>query len=245
MGRLLAADVAGMDSAQPRPWPPQATSIRFEISRGGALPLLAFGGIFAAMCRGGGAQAAVVAAAVGAVGGALSLVVHELGHVRAARRTRDVRARRIVLIWGGAATYFDGAYRSGREQARVALGGPAASLALMLVTAAAVPLAPAGSRYAVLLLALLNLLIALLTLIPVAPLDGYKLVSGLAWSLLGSEERARLVLRRLGLCLAACDGCAVVVAIAVRPALGALALAAAAGLVAQKRLVRRPPTTTP
>ena len=186
MGRALAADVASVESAHPRLWPHQATSIRFEISRGGALPLVAFGGIFATMCRSGGVQAIAISAAVGALGGAVSLVVHELGHVRAARATRDVRARRIVLIWGGAATYFDGAYRSGREQARVAIGGPAASLALMLATAAAVPLAPAGSRYALFLLALLNLLIALLTLIPVAPLDGYKLVSGLAWSLLGS-----------------------------------------------------------
>lgn len=238
MAQVFAADVASMLAAQHRPFASSGGHVRFGLTRGGLVPVGVFAAIFAVISRGGGTTAVLTGAAVGAIGGAASLVVHELGHVRAARKASGVRAVRVSLIWGGAATYFEGGYRSGRDQMRVAIGGPAASLGIAVAVAAFVPLAPTAIRFAVFLLVLLNVAIGVLTLVPVAPLDGYKLVAGLAWSVLGSEDRARVLLRRVALGMVAIDVAAVAVTLAERPLLGTFAALAGGGLFAQGRIVR-------
>src|SRR5207253_5785949 len=112
---------------------------------------------------------------VGALGGTTSLLIHELGHVRAARRVSGLCPVSVSLIWLGAATRLEGAYASGRDQARVAIAGPATSfgLALMLSPALFTP-SPKTAKGLLLTLVLLNVAIGLLSLIPANPLDGYK-----------------------------------------------------------------------
>jgi Zn-dependent protease len=126
--------------------------------------------------------------------------VHELGHVRAALRLDGVRAASVSLVWLGAATRIEGAYATRREQTQVALAGPRASLRLALILAVAaiylpIPLAPSLLIFG---LALFNIALAVLNLVPAYPLDGHKLVVGLLWSATGSEQKARCLMGRVG-----------------------------------------------
>jgi Zn-dependent protease len=143
----------------------------------------------------------------------------------------------------GAAAHLDGSYRNGREQARIALGGPEASFVFAL--ALTIPLllpAPTGLKIAALALALLNVAIGALSLVPVHPLDGHKVIVGLVWWAVGSEDRARRIIKRVGTGLLAVDLSFAVLLLAERPLLGATVIAFAAVAYGQKRLVRAPRT---
>jgi Zn-dependent protease len=216
------------------------TTIPVSLTWGGLVPIGVLAAAFAVMSHTGSATMVIAAAAIGGIGGALSLVVHELGHVAASRRVAGIRAARVALIWGGAATYFNGAYRNGRDQIRVALGGPAASFLFAFPVAAlmALPM-PTPVRYAAFLLGLLNLTIALLALLPVAPLDGHKLLVGALWCALGSESTARKVLKRIAVAAIGLDLACGAFVIAERPLAGGLAAAIVAVAFAQKHLLRR------
>src|SRR5207247_8140213 len=89
------------------------------LGKGSAVPVAMLAALFALNSSGARASLVLGAAVVGGIGGALSLIVHELGHVRAAQRLDGVRPVRVSLVWMGAGTHFEGAYRSGRDQARV------------------------------------------------------------------------------------------------------------------------------
>jgi Zn-dependent protease len=218
-------------------WP-----VPIAVSRGALVPFSVFALVFAAFS--GGSQPTVLAAAalLGGIGGVVSLIVHELGHVSIARRLSGVTPKRVSVISLGAAAHFEGSYRNGREQARMALGGPEASFAFAL--ALIVPLflpAPVWLKLGALALALLNVAIGVLSLLPVHPLDGHKLLVGLVWWVVGSEERARRIIRRVGVALIAIDFSTMVFLLAARPVIGVTAAALAAVAFAQKRLVRARP----
>src|SRR5712691_7781069 len=173
--------------------------IPVSIGQGGLAPIIALGGLFAWIAALGGLPIAT-AAVIGAIGGTASLVAHELGHVRAARKLGGPRPVGVSLIWFGAATRLDGAYASGRDQAKVAIAGPRVSfgVALSMIPLFFLPI-PVGLKDILVTLAALNVAIAVLSLIPANPLDGYKLIVGLLWSALGSEAAARRLIRRLAI----------------------------------------------
>jgi Zn-dependent protease len=160
--------------------------------------------------------------------------------VRAARRIRGLEPTDVSLIWLGAATRMEGAYSSGRDQIRVAIAGPAASLWLaLLFGAVAVTPLPPSLRDGLLMLVFLNLAIAFLNLIPVSPLDGHKVILGLTWGIVGSERSARSLLRRLGSIWLAAELAGVCVLAATNPGLGSLLVVAGASLYGQKLFARR------
>jgi Zn-dependent protease len=209
------------------------------VTRGALAPVAVLAGGFAAWSVGAGALLVLGAALLGGLGGALSLIVHELGHVRAARPLESVRAKRVSLIWLGAATQFEGAYENGREQMRVALGGPAASIAFAFALAlAAVPL-PHDLQFGCFGLALLNLTIGVATLLPVNPLDGYKLVVGAVWWVVGGETRARLIVRRLGFAFVGLDAVGSCFLLVEKPLIGGPVVAMGAAAYGQKLLLGR------
>ena len=203
--------------------------------------MLLFAILFVALSRNGSSSTVVTAAVCGALGGALSLVVHELGHVKAAQRTEGVVPLRIALIALGAATHLEGSYRSGRDQIRVAVAGPAASLilAVPLVLAVGLPL-PGPIRFASFLLALLNVCLAVVSLIPLNPLDGHKLVVGLVWILAGSERRAREFIRRATRLLMAVEAVGSVGLIVARPLAGGCVVLIAGVIYVERHIARRP-----
>jgi Zn-dependent protease len=210
------------------------------IGRGGLAPILMLAGLFALV----GAQAGLpvaTATLMGGIGGTISLLVHEFGHVHAARRLVNIKASAVSLIWLGAGTRFEGSYASGRDQARVAMGGPGASImfALSLFAAVFFP-TPLSFRELLVALALFNLALAAVNLIPAPPLDGHKLIVGLMWSITGSEQKARRIIRRVGLGMCVLEIPAAVLLLVEKPAFGVIVCALAAGLYAQKYLVRKP-----
>ena len=218
-------------------WP-----IPIVLTRGAFVPVAVFSLLFVATSGFSTPAALLAFAALGGVGGAVSLVVHELGHVSIARKLSGVKPEKISLIALGAATHLTGSYRSGRDQVKMALGGPQASLAFAFALAVPVLLpAPFWLKLGALALALLNVLIALLSLLPVHPLDGHKLMVGLVWWAVGSEAKARRIVRRVGITLLAVDLSAMVLLLAARPLLGFTVAALAAVAFAQKRLVGRAP----
>jgi Zn-dependent protease len=208
------------------------------IGLGGLAPVLGFAALFAAISARAGLPIAI-AALFGAVGGTVSLIAHELGHVRAARRLPGPRPVGVSIIWLGAATRLEGAYASGRDQARVAIAGPRMSLgvALLLAPMLLLPI-PVGLKDPLLMLLALNVGIGVLSLIPAKPLDGYKLIAGLLWWVLGSESAARRLIRRLALSWAAVELVGTCVLLAEKPLLGVMVVAVAASLFGQRFLVR-------
>ncbi|TML10417.1 MAG: hypothetical protein E6G38_01230 [Actinobacteria bacterium] len=213
-------------------WP-----VPIVVSRGALVPLGVFALLFVAFSGGSKPSVLAAAAVLGGVGGVVSLIVHELGHVSIARKLSGVRPEKVSVMCLGAAAHLDGSYRNGREQARMALGGPEASFAFAL--ALTVPLflpAPTSLKIGALGLALLNVGIGALSLLPVHPL--HKLVVGLVWWAVGSEARARRIIKRVGMGLLAVDFTMVVIMLAERPVLGASVAAVAAVAYGQKHLVR-------
>jgi Zn-dependent protease len=212
---------------------------RVRISRGGIVPVALLAVLSAAFASSAGVSVAA-AALVGGIGGTASLLVHELGHVRAARRLAGIESAEVSLIWLGALTRFGGRYGNGREQARVAIAGPQASFAFAgaLLLLCALPFTP--FRGMVFALALFNVLLAFLNLVPVYPLDGYKVAVGLLWATTGSEAQARRLLRRIGIGWAAIEVPAAVVLAVERPHLGFVAAVLAGALLIQKRLASTP-----
>ena len=217
-------------------WP-----VPIVLSRGALVPLGVFALMFVAFSRDSRPSVLAAAALLGGVGGVVSLIVHELGHISVARRLSGVTPEKVSVMYLGAAAHLEGSYRNGREQARIALGGPEASFAF--AAALTVPLflpAPTGLKVGALALALLNVAIGALSLLPVHPLDGHKVVVGLVWWAVGSEDRARRIIRRVGMGLLAVDFSMAVLLLAARPVLGATVIAVAAVAYGQKRLVRAP-----
>jgi len=208
------------------------------------VPLGVFALIFVAFSGGSKPSVLAAAALLGGVGGIVSLIVHELGHVSVAKRLAGVRPKKVSVMSLGAAAHLEGSYRNGREQARIALGGPGASFAFALALAVPIFLpGPTGLKVGALGLALLNLGIGALSLLPIHPLDGHKLLVGLVWLAVGSEERARRIIKRVGTGLLAVDLSFAVLLLAERPVIGATVIAVAAVAYGQKRLVRAPSTS--
>jgi Zn-dependent protease len=213
--------------------------IPVTIAEGGLTPILVLGTLFAWIGAQGGLPIAT-ATVIGAIGGTASLIAHELGHVRAARKLTGLRPTGVSLIWLGAATRLEGAYVSGRDQAKVAIAGPRVSciVALSLIPVLFLPI-PVGLKGIVITLIALNVAIGVLSLVPASPLDGYKLIVGLLWSALGSETRARRFIKRVAMTWVVIEVVGTSVLFVERPLLGTIVVVLAASLFAQKRFVRR------
>jgi Zn-dependent protease len=213
--------------------------IPVTIGEGGLTPILVLGTLFAWISTLVGLPIAS-ATVIGAIGGTASLIAHELGHVRAARKLTGLRPTGVSLIWLGAATRVEGAYASGRDQMRVAIAGPRVSclVALSLIPLLFLPI-PIGLKGILITLAALNVAIGVLSLVPASPLDGYKLIVGLLWSALGSEARARRFIRRVALTWVAVEIVGTSVLFVERPLVGTIVVVLAASLFGQKLYARR------
>ncbi len=143
--------------------------------------------------------AAVIAAAF-----LLSALAHELGHAVAARRAGMPGGPVVVYFFGGAATIGLDARRA-RDEVIAALAGPAVSLVIGLASLALAavglvighgPLFDAG-RIA-LVIGALNVILGAVNLLPAFPLDGGRVVRGLAWARTGDPAAGLRVAARSG-----------------------------------------------
>jgi Zn-dependent protease len=141
----------------------------------------------------------------GAAGAGLflaSLLAHEIGHALVARRA-GLRVRGITLwLLGGVAQLEDEPASPG-DELRVAIVGPAISLALagaFGVAAAALSVVGAPALLVVMAawLALGNVALGVFNLLPAAPLDGGRVLRGLLWRRHGNRVRAAVTATRAG-----------------------------------------------
>jgi Zn-dependent protease/predicted transcriptional regulator len=142
-----------------------------------------------------------IAAAVLALVGAL---VHESGHIVAARLRREPYGPSMLYFFGGV-DVSDRPLTGPADEAVVAVAGPIAGglLALLLggvaILVASVPGPAAGAaREALVVGAGFSLLISLANLLPGDPLDGGRIVHGLSWRITGDPLRARRATARIG-----------------------------------------------
>jgi Zn-dependent protease len=141
----------------------------------------------------------------GAAGAGLflgSLLAHEVGHALVARRA-GLRVRGITLWLLGGVAQLEDEPKSPGDELRVAIVGPAVSLALAVgFGLVALGLSAAGSPALVGVvaawLALGNAALALFNLLPAAPLDGGRVLRGLLWRHHGNRVRASVTATRAG-----------------------------------------------
>jgi Zn-dependent protease/CBS domain-containing protein len=131
----------------------------------------------------------------------LSVVVHEVAHGAAARH-RGLDGGVVTLLFFGGTTSLGQEPERPSDEAVIAGAGPAASLGLavlaiglwqaLALTAGTVDeTAPATIvAESALVLAVLNLLLAGVNLLPVFPLDGGRILRAGLWRLTGNERRA-------------------------------------------------------
>jgi Zn-dependent protease len=232
--------VVAEGESMPRPsFIPVRPTVHLEIGKSAIVPVVGLSALFTIF----GTQVGlpfVLSAIFGAGGGAVSLLFHELGHVRAASHVASVKPKSVSFLWAGAATTLEGRYRSGKDQVRVAIGGPEASFtfAFALFAVCVVP-SPLSVKEPLLLLAMFNVALGVLNLVPAYPLDGYKVLVGLLWSATGSEKKARRILRRIGIGWAALEVPGALILCVEKPLIGSIVLVAASTLLAQKKLLHR------
>jgi Zn-dependent protease len=146
-------------------------------------------------------------ASVGAVLFLASLLAHELAHALVARQN-GVAVRSITLWMLGGVAELDRDPPSAAADLRIALAGPAASIAaggLLLGAAVAISAVsgPGVVVAAAMWLAVMNGLLAVFNLLPGAPLDGGRVLRALLWRHYGNRERAERGAARAGQVLGA------------------------------------------
>jgi Zn-dependent protease len=152
-------------------------------------------------------QATLIAPEIGTIGGwvigaavaasfLLSALAHELGHALAARHVGLPGGPVIVYFFGGAATSRLETTRP-RDEVLVAVAGPLVSVvagAALMVLALIGELAANGPLFVIgrvaLVIGVMNLLLGGVNLLPAFPLDGGRIVRGLAWARTGDPSRA-------------------------------------------------------
>ncbi|WP_153503748.1 site-2 protease family protein [Cumulibacter manganitolerans] len=140
--------------------------------------------------------AAVGTAAALALMWGLSVLLHELGHVAAARLT-GCEVERVEVGFLGGATSIRSADDSPERELVVAAAGPAVSIALGvpggigILTGSGANLGLSGvAGMFVSAVTLANLAIAAFNLLPGLPLDGGRVAVGVLWRLTGDRARA-------------------------------------------------------
>jgi Zn-dependent protease len=131
-----------------------------------------------------------------------SLLAHELGHALVARRA-GLRVRGITLWLLGGVAQLEDEPATPRDDLRIAIVGPAISLALAVgfgVAAVALGVLGAPTLAAAVAgwLAVGNTALAVFNLLPAAPLDGGRVLRGLLWRRHGNRLRAAVTAAKAG-----------------------------------------------
>jgi Zn-dependent protease len=147
------------------------------------------------------------AASVGAVMFLASLLAHELAHALVARHY-GVPVRSITLWMLGGVAELDADPPSAAADLRIALAGPAASIAaggLFFGAGAAISAVrgPGVAVAAAMWLSVMNGILAVFNLLPGAPLDGGRVLRALLWRHYGNRDRAERGAARAGKVLGA------------------------------------------
>lgn len=128
----------------------------------------------------------------------LSVLLHELAHVLAAR-SFGMRVPSVTLHLLGGETHLEGESRSPLQELIIAIVGPLMSLALGVLAWWTAVRVGSGLSYAVLWsIGLINILVAGFNMLPGLPLDGGRVFRALVWWATGSESRGVIAAGWLG-----------------------------------------------
>jgi Zn-dependent protease len=135
----------------------------------------------------------------------VSAMAHELGHALVARR-RGVPTDSVVVYFLGAAASSDLTTTRPRDEVAIALSGPIVSLGLgigLLGIALLAGVVGDGGPAVIVgrvafVVGTLDLALGILNLIPAFPLDGGRVVRGLAWARSGDARAGLLTASRVG-----------------------------------------------
>jgi Zn-dependent protease len=123
----------------------------------------------------------------------LSVLLHEASHALMAQRY-GLSVRSITLHFLGGVTEIDGEAATPRQEFGVSVVGPLTSLTVGAVFGALYFVVPDGLlRLAVALLAVTNLIVGAMNLLPGLPLDGGRVLRAAVWQASGDPHRATIV----------------------------------------------------
>ena len=176
-----------------------------------ALITVAFGAGLSAQTDGGLSPAlGWVTAIVTAVLIFASVTVHELAHVGIARRN-GIGGNVVVVQMLGGTYLMEVRPRTPGQELRTALAGPVMSLVMLSIFGAAagflelvwgasanVPQEIEAAAFVTEILALFNLFLAAINLIPGYPMDGARVVHAISWARSGREDVATATATRVG-----------------------------------------------
>lgn len=131
-----------------------------------------------------------------------SIVAHELGHSIVAQRN-DIAVRGITLFALGGVAALEREPDDPGAAARIALAGPAVSVAIGVAALAASSLIGslgfgALTTAAVFWLGIINLVLAAFNMIPALPLDGGRVLQAVLWKRSGERHQATISAANLG-----------------------------------------------
>ena len=140
----------------------------------------------------------------------VSVAAHELAHVRVARHNGQQVPVLVVQLLGGAYV-MDVRPTTAGEEIRISAAGSVFSIALafvfgavgglLLVAPLNIDQAPAGLQavqFVAAIMAIFNLMLAVINLIPGYPMDGARILHGLVWARTGKEEAGTTAAIRVG-----------------------------------------------
>ena len=123
----------------------------------------------------------------------VSVLLHEISHALMARRY-GFPVSSITLHFLGGMTAIEGEARRPREEFSIAVVGPLTSLAVGVAAYGLARVTPDGLLLlAFQALALANLVVGVLNLVPGLPLDGGRVLKSAVWRLTGSPHRGTIV----------------------------------------------------
>ena len=119
------------------------------------------------------------------------IVLHELGHSLVAKRHR-IPVTQVTLFFFGGVSQLAGVPRRPVEELRIAVAGPAVSVALgfLCLTAASHLALPRFSLGLLEYLGLINIGLACFNMLPAFPLDGGRALRAVLWAVLRNHRQA-------------------------------------------------------
>lgn len=143
--------------------------------------------VFAPRFEGRSASNPYVLAAAFVLALYVSVLIHELAHVAAARHFR-MRVQSVTLHLLGGETVIEGESRTPWQELSTAIAGPIASLAIGGAVFLVEPATDGTTSVVLYSVAQVNILVAIFNMLPGLPLDGGRVFRALVWQLTGHEE---------------------------------------------------------
>jgi len=131
----------------------------------------------------------------------LSILLHELGHSLVSQRC-GIPVPRITLMFIGGIAEISREPDNARAELKIAVGGPAVSIGLALLYAAAAVLCDRlhweAASIVLQWLAMVNIILVVFNAIPGYPLDGGRILRAIIWARTGNLRKATYITTRVG-----------------------------------------------